>query len=258
MPDLEIRELEAIEDLRAAAAVWEEVWGERRIVTPELLRALATHGGEVLGAYRDGELVGAQMAFLGRMGDAPVLHSHVTGVLPGLQHAGIGSALKWAQRDWALARGIEIVTWTFDPMLARNAYVNLHKLGARAERFHRAFYGTMDDAFNLGERTDRLEIVWRLRDPRVVSAAEGDPQPARMQGAEPALESAPEGPRRRPVEAGLVTVQVPPDYLVLRSAEPELAARWRDAVADTLEHLLDRGYAGAGFLREGSYVLERA
>lgn len=258
MPEVEIRELTTLEELRDAANLYERVWGERPL-TVELMRAMSTHGCELLGAYLEGRMVGAQTAFLARSDGQISLHSHVTGVDTSVQLRGIGAALKWAQRDWALEHGIDLVTWTFDPMLARNAYFNLHKLGARAVGFHRDFYGVMRDAFNEGERSDRLEIEWRLRDPRVEDAAAGRlPAGAEPdEGAAPILRDEGGRPVAEPSDGRLLAVEVPSDYLELRERDRDLARAWRDAVAGALEDAFERGYRAVEFLRSGAYVLER-
>ena len=257
MPDLDIRELVEVDDLRSALELFERIWGTERMFAVEVLRALATHGSAVLGAFGPDGMVGAQVAFLGREGDVLLLHSHVTGVEPSLQHRGIGAALKWAQRDWALARGIELVTWTFDPMVSRNAYFNLRKLGASAGRFLRDFYGRMGDDINLDERSDRLEITWRLHDPRVERAAAGIPVERDVAGALPLLDADEGRPRRRPAEGEVLLVRVPSDYLGMRERDPDLARAWRDAAAESLEEAFASGYVAVDFLREGAYVLER-
>lgn len=243
MADLEIRELSELDDLHVVLELFEAIWGKERMFAVEVLRALSTHGSPILGAFRDGTMVGAQVGFLGRTGDQLLLHSHVTGVDPSLQHAGIGAALKWAQRDWALANGIGLVTWTFDPMISRNAYFNLRKLGARTHRFLRDFYGEMRDLFSGGDRSDRLEVSWNLRAPHVERAAGGE-----RDGR----------PLPSDVDAPRVLVRVPTEYLRLREEDVELARAWRDAVADALEGAFARGYAAVDFLRDGAYVLERA
>jgi predicted GNAT superfamily acetyltransferase len=257
MPEVEVRELSTLEELREASELYERVWGEP-VMSVELMRAMSAHGCELLGAYAGGRIVGAQTAFLSRHDDEIALHSHVTGVDATVQHQGIGAVLKWAQRDWALGHGIEVVTWTFDPMVARNAYFNLQKLGARAVRFLRNFYGVMSDAFNAGERSDRLEIRWELRHPRVEAAAEGRTEPgAGPEGLASLLRNREGRPVPADAEAEVATVEVPSDYLALRADDPDLARTWRDAVADALEGAFDRGYEAVGFLRSGAYLLER-
>ncbi len=255
---LEVRELASMEEVTAASELIDRIWGQPRNVPPALLRALATHGGEVLGAFEEGLLVGAQVAFVGRTEEELLLHSHITGVAPEAQYRGVGHALKVAQRAWCLDRGIEVVTWTFDPLVARNAYFNLQKLGAEADRFHRDFYGEMADAFNRGDRSDRLEVRWQLRSPRVEEAlGPGLPEPSETGAA--ALLGVENGlPRPDPdAEGTRLLIRVPLDYHGLREADPRAAARWRSAVGDALEGTIGRGWRATGFLRSGAYVLER-
>jgi predicted GNAT superfamily acetyltransferase len=238
MADPEIRELVSMDEMERAARLIDAIWGEDRIMTPALLRALSTHGNPVIGAFRGDELIGAQVGFLGMERGRTILHSHITGVARGLEHRGLGLELKRAQRDWCLANGIDTVTWTFDPMVARNAYFNLVKLGAVADRFHRDFYGAMQDELNVGDRSDRLEVRWELRSERVERALAGHP--------------------KEPDAIDTERVHVPEDYHALRQTDPEAASRWRDSVADALEEVLARGLRATWFLREGAYVLERA
>lgn len=238
MTDPEIRELVSMDELARAARLIDAIWGEDRIMTPALLRALSTHGNPVIGAFRGDDLIGAQVGFLGMERGKTILHSHITGVARGLEHRGLGLELKKAQRDWCLANGIDTVTWTFDPVVARNAYFNLVKLGAVADRFHRDFYGAMQDELNVGDRSDRLEVRWEIRSERVERALAGHP--------------------KEPDDIDTERVRVPQDYHALRQTDPEAARRWRDSVADALESLLARGLRATWFLREGAYVLERA
>lgn len=235
-----IRPLSSLDDVRAASALFDRIWGERRVMGAPLLRAMAAHGGQVLGAFDGEELTGALVGLVGLTEDRrPVLHSHITGVAPESQHRGVGFLLKRAQREWCLARGIDVVTWTMDPMVARNARFNIHKLGAVGSAFHRDYYGPMEDAFNRGERSDRLEIRWNLRSDRVAGAMEG-------RAAEPVVTDT------------TTVVRVPQDYHALRERDEAEARRRRDQVADELEAALAAGFEATGFLREGAYVMERA
>lgn len=198
------------------------------------------------------------MAFLGLDEGEVALHSYITGVLPRLEHRGIGFGLKMVQREWCLSSGIGTVTWTFDPLLARNAYFNLRKLGAVATRFHRDFYGPMTDAFNADDRTDRLTVRWEVGSPRVEAAVAGrlqipdDPNAGVLLDMEDGL------PRRRPVSSEpRALVRVPPDYLALRRRDMRTAVEWRNAAADVLQEAFESGHRAVDFLREGAYVLER-
>lgn len=253
---LEIRALSSLEDMREASALIDRVWGERRIVLPALLRALADHGNPVLGAFREERMVGAQMGFLGWEEGTLLLHSHITGVAPEDQHAGIGLELKRAQRAWCLERGIDTVTWTFDPLVARNAFFNLEKLGAVADRFHRDLYGPMNDAFNAGDRSDRLEVRWALRSARVEAALAGRLPEAAAGDAVLVDERAGVPVPGAPSDAPVLVVRIPLDYHVLRRADPGAGAAWRDAVGDALEQAMAAGYRATRFLRDGAYLLE--
>jgi predicted GNAT superfamily acetyltransferase len=252
---IEVRPLTSLSDVQRASALFDRIWQEPRVMGAPLLRAMAAHGGQVLGAFDGDRLVGALVGLIGLTEDRrPVLHSHITGVAPDAQHRGVGFLLKRAQRDWALARGIDTITWTMDPMVARNARFNLHKLGAIGSAFHRDYYGPMDDAFNRGDRSDRLEIRWELQSDRVERAMAG-PAP------EPDLEEArvvvgPHGERWER-EGPVLVIHVPEVYHALRETDAGEARRWRDAVADAFEELFGRGYRATGFARHGRYVLER-
>src|SRR5215213_9315834 len=216
--DVVVRELYRMEQLRTAQRLFEAVWrpagGDPSPMTGELLRALAHAGCYVVGAFAGTRMVGASAGFF----TAPpelALHSHITGVAPGREHRGVGFALKVHQRAWAMARGLGAVTWTFDPLVARNAWFNLAKLGATATGYLEDFYGPMTDAINAGTASDRLLLTWKLADPGVAAACAGRPRqpaPAAIEAAEPALTV---GPGLEPVAhqtgAATVTVAVPPD-----------------------------------------------
>ena len=260
---ISVRPIETLDQARAAAALFDRVWGERRVIGAPLLWAMASHGGQVLGAFRRDEIVGAQVGLVGLGEGRPTLHSHITGVLEEVQHHGVGLLLKTAQREWCLERGIEKVTWTFDPMVARNAYFNLVKLGALAVRFHREYYGDMEDAFNRGDRTDRLEVVWELESERVRRALGGAGSRERGEPAEAApvwVRDADGLPLREHLEDSptKIVVTVPPTYHAMRGDDPDRARRWRDAVADALEDAFGRGYRAVSFVRDSGYVLEQS
>ena len=250
--DVVIRELHRMEQLKAAQRLFEEVWrpaeGQPPPVTGELLRALAHAGSYVAGAYAGTRMVGASAGFFTAPPD-PALHSHITGVAPQGQHRGIGFALKVHQRAWALARGVPVVVWTFDPLVARNAWFNLAKLGATPTAYLEDFYGPMTDAINAGMASDRLLLTWKLDDPAVAAACAGRPRPPSPApgAAEPALTA---GPGLEPVAhdtgAPLVTVEVPPDVEALG---PGPRRAWREAVRQALGGRLAAGAAVTGFLR---------
>ena len=233
--ELHYRLLADLPDLAAASQVINAVWDDPSLTSPSMLRAYTWFGNPTIGAFADGRLVGASVGFLAPGGGVH-LHSHITGLLPGFQLAGVGFGLKAAQRDWCLAHGVDEVTWTFDPMLARNAHFNLRKLGARATAILPDFYGPMDDGINRGDETDRLEVHWLVASPSVADRMAGRPV-------------APMASER--------TVSLPDDYAALRATDPESARSERKRVRVELEEGFAAGLEVVDFV-QGRYLLARA
>ena len=260
-----VEELHDLAGLQAAARLYQDVWQtETRAapVSPDLMRALSHAGGYVAGAYDGGRLVAASLGF--HTGGAEAgLHSHISAVLPDVQGRDVGLAIKLHQRAWALERGLRTITWTYDPLLRRNAWFNLTKLGARAVGYLVDFYGVMDDAQNAGDESDRAVALWSLEAEHVVTAAEGirvepDVDALLRDGAVLALRDDDGVPRTTPLPAGTrqVLVQVPADIQALRGSDAALARRWRESSRAVLEPLLAGPYVATGFTRSGCYVLE--
>ena len=257
---VEIREVEELADLRAVHALCRTIWPSGSADSPvslEQLRAMTHAGNYAAAAYLDGELVGASIGFFA----APpgrVLHSHVTGVVAHARSRSVGFALKLHQRAWALARGLREVTWTFDPLVRRNAYLNLVKLAARPREYLIDFYGDLTDAVNAGQGSDRLLGAWDLTAPEVVAACEGRPSEADTSAVPPALAVSPDGrPSPARATAPTVRVAVPDDVEELRRRDPDLARAWRTAVRDVLHGLMSGGARVVGFSRTGGYVVEQ-
>jgi predicted GNAT superfamily acetyltransferase len=253
--------LHDLDTLTAASDLVADVWGtgeDDPQIRPELLRALTHAGNYAAGAYANGDLVGTIIGFLGRDDEGTYLHSHILGVSVAHRGANIGFALKSDQRAWALARGIDKVTWTFDPLVRRNAHFNLQKLGAHADSYLESFYGSMNDGINAGDESDRLLAVWRLSEMKATEAANGkldEPQPT---GAAEALQSDANGePQTVDVSAATVLCATPEDIVALRRTDPDRALRWRLALRKSLGAAMHDGYAVAGFTRSGWYVLSR-
>lgn len=261
-----VADLHELTEQRAAADLLCRVWGARstdQLINAATIRALAHSGNYVVGAYRAGQLIAASVAFLGlddglddqRTGH---LHSHITGVDRTGQSAGVGYALKQHQRAWSLARGIPAVRWTYDPLVRRNAYFNLHKLGASAREYLPDFYGAMDDGVNTGDTTDRLYISWELASPIAIAAARGhvsDVDP-RAIGAAVLLDRVDDEPVVRPADGPTLLVAMPTDIEALRARDLGAGLRWRRAVREVLGSAFTRGYAVRDVTRDGYYVLE--
>ncbi|MDN3353635.1 GNAT family N-acetyltransferase [Actinomadura sp. DC4] len=247
---VEIREIETTGELTAVSGLLSGIW-HRDAATPqltvEMLKALAKTGNYVSAAAYEGRLVGAAVAFFAAP-ERRRLHSHIAGVVDGHQARNVGHALKLHQRAWALRRGIPTITWTFDPLVRRNAYFNIAKLGARVMEYLPDFYGEMHDAVNAGDPSDRLLVAWDL-------LAGNTGPPVREAGT--ALAVGPDGgPRRDGWPAGApAIVAVPPDVERLRAERPRLAAEWRLAVRDVLGSALADGARIAEFRRDQGYVV---
>jgi predicted GNAT superfamily acetyltransferase len=248
--------LTTVEDADAVNHVIATTWGGQHL-DREVVRALAVSGNVPWGAVAGDELVGFVLGWAGVDEDGLHVHSHMLASVPDRRHRGVGYALKLAQRAQALDEGIGVVRWTFDPLVARNAWFNLGKLGAVIDRFSRSFYGEMEDDINRGERSDRCFVRWDLRPepgPWSVVAPEGLALTLRRLGdgmlVEPGLGGPPLG--------DVAIVEVPAEYHALRSTDPGLAERWRDATADAIDACLAAGMIGAAFWRERSaYVFAR-
>ncbi|WP_419999718.1 GNAT family N-acetyltransferase [Streptomyces boninensis] len=255
-----VRTISALPHLEAVAELFSGIWkpgGEAGLVTTELLRAMDKAGNYVTAAFEGEELVGACIGFFGPPPHG-TLHSHIAGVSARMRGRSVGFALKAHQRAWALARGAGQVSWTFDPLVRRNAYFNIGKLAAVPAEYLPNFYGRMDDGINGADDTDRLLVDWRLADPAVVAACHGEHRTSDTGPAAVALGITADG---RPAPGSAVgpraLVAVPADIEGLRRTDPACAAAWRAALRDVLGGLLAEGWRVDGFDRAGWYHLVR-
>ena len=249
---IRIRPLDTLAGVRDAAALFCSVWRTDPSAPPlaaEVMRAVEHAGGYVVGAYAQERLVGASSGFLGLRDGAPVLHSHITGVtVPG---RGIGLALKLHQRAWALARAVPAITWTFDPLVRRNAWFNVGKLGAVGVEYLVDFYGPMSDGVNAGESSDRLFTRWDLLTERPTPPTDRAAVVLAADGCRPAA------PRPVPPGVDVLLVALPPDVETLRTTDPAGARAWRLAVREVLVPAFASGYLACGVTPDGSLVLGR-
>jgi predicted GNAT superfamily acetyltransferase len=181
-PAIHIESFTTLEQFDECVALEEAVWGyDPADMIPRRVFLLASRiGGQVLGAFdtdRPGAPpIGFAMALPGYRNGHPYLHSHMVGVLPEHRNRGIARALKFAQREDALARGIELMEWTFDPLEIKNAHLNIAKLGAIVRRYQHNFYGPSSSPLQGGLPTDRVYAEWWLRSDRVQRSARNEPQ----------------------------------------------------------------------------------
>ncbi len=237
---IEIRQLYQFEEFEEAVRLQQTIWGFADIEMLPLRSFVVSRkvGGQLFGAYDGGEMVGFLIAVPGiKPGPRPYLHSHMLGVLPAYQNAGIGRRLKLRQREEALERGIELIEWTFDPLELKNAFFNLERLGAIARRYSLNQYGVTDSPLHGGLPTDRCIAEWWLDSPRVRAVLAG------------------EAVARRVKER----IVFPADMARIRSQDLGRAREIQKTNGEKFQRAFERGLAVTGFERgetEGIYLLE--
>ena len=255
-----IRSLSSVDEIAVLDDVFARVWGSRGhgFVPIELTQAMRFAGNYVVGAFLGDRMIGGSLGFFGEHEGRRHLHSHITGVLPDLQTKSLGYAIKLHQRAWAVDAGLDEVIWTFDPLIRRNAYFNLTKLGAEVVAYEENFYGeALDDDINAGDESDRAVVRWAVASPEVAATLA---HPSDRQGGdgEVILDQGPE-PRRGQARLGghgPLRAWVPPDIVAIRRSEPDLALRWRRALRATVGAAVAGGYVAVGMSRDGWYRLE--
>ena len=275
-----IRPVDTIEACQQAEEVQRLAWGMEdnlEVVPTHVLITAQKNGGIVLGAYDEDTMVGFVFGFLGRTpAGRDKLCSHMVGVIPKYQSHGIAEALKWEQRQFALQQGLDLVTWTYDPLQGRNAHLNIAKLGAICRTYIRNLYGEMQDALNAGLPTDRFLVEWWVRSPAVEARfthRDAWPHPTLEDLLEEGVAIINEvevndaglpatlswAPHRDPK----VLLEVPGDFQAIRKADLKLARDWRLLTRAIFEEYFDAGYAVVDFIshvedgqRRNFYVLE--
>jgi predicted GNAT superfamily acetyltransferase len=233
MTQPQIQLVSSIADTEAMSAFFRQVWADGPEVVPfDLALAVQHVGGYSAIATNEGKIVGASFGFQGSLDTQPgqrILHSHVTAATV----PGAGYALKQHQKQWAIENDIDAITWTFDPLVRRNAVFNFEKLGALGLEYLPNFYGTMTDSINAGDESDRLFTYWSMRD------------------------AAPSSTENEAAEVEAILVELPADIESLRKTDLAAAQGWRARVREVLEPALADGYRVTGILNRESLVLEK-
>jgi predicted GNAT superfamily acetyltransferase len=249
--EVQIRTATTLAGLDDARMVFDSVWLSSEggtEVQPNMAQAIIHAGGYCSVAYVGDQPVGAALGFVGRHRDSGWhvhLHSHVAAVLDGFRDRHIGSTIKTHQRVWALENEVPFVVWSFDPLVRRNAYVNLVKLGAQVRGYEIDFYGPMDDVMNAGDPSDRMFAWWEVSSDLAVRAAAGELSAIDLQA-------------RSDTGEDHLVVALPEDIIALRQSDPDAAKRYRFDVRQQLTDALAAGYRVTGISTNGDYVLERA
>ncbi len=231
---IEIRELHTLEEQFHARMIFDSVWpaANETQITSNLLQAMVHSGSYLVGVFDGSKVVGASFAFPAIEPEIH-LHSHMTAFIDTHRDLGLGTAVKMHQWAWAKERGYNSITWTFDPLVRRNARLNILKLGADIVSYHPNFYGNMADDLNSGDESDRLMVRWDTR----------SDQPApRTEIVDP------------PFDAELIAL--PLDIMEIRHSDPELSQRYRSQVRTAFMDGFAVGKKVIGFSAHNEYVLE--
>ena len=232
--NISIRPLTSLPDQVLGRMIFDHTWAmdAGTEITPNLLQAMIHSGAYLSGAFMDGECVGAAFAFPATTGGLH-LHSHMTAVLDKFRDKGIGHALKVDQYKWAKQNNYKEITWTFDPLVARNAKLNILKLGVDISAYYPNFYGDMPDELNAGDESDRvmasLRVVGDVPTPRTAISAP---------------------------DKSAVLIAIPSDIVAIRGKDLAENLRWRRSVRDEFVDVLARGGKVIGFSENNEYVVQ--
>lgn len=261
--DIEIRVCKTWDECVQCEEVQRQVWDMpdfRDVVPASFLITAAKNGGLLIGAFQGARMIGFAFGVLGSEGAGATRRlkhtSHMLGVLPDVRIKGLGALLKWRQRTEALEQGLDLMTWTYDPLQAINAYLNLARLGAIARRYTRNAYGEMTDALNTGIASDRFEVEWFLSHERV-AARQTRAAFTELPSDENIVytiawraETLPVIVAENPLRGELLCVEIPADLNALKAQDRGLAVEWRERTRSTFERAFALGYAGTDVTRE--------
>ncbi len=228
-----INELSTFPEMSEARSVFDSIWSihSGTEITPNLLQAMVHSGSYLSGAFIDDKCVGASFAFPATTGGLH-LHSHMTAVLDEYRDQGVGYALKIDQWHWAKKNNYSEISWTFDPLVSRNAKLNLIKLGVNISSYHPNFYGDMPDALNAGDESDRLMVSWKVV------------------GENPVQRELVSTPKPNDI-----LIQIPADIVAIRSKDREENLRWRRKVREQFLQSFEKSGQVVGFSKNSEYVV---
>lgn len=265
---LVLRDLYSLDDFRRVVALETQIWGLRDETVPSTVLAASVPRGAILvGALDAGELVGFSYAFPAITHGKLIQWSHMTGVADGYRDRGLGLRLKLAQRDRALAMGIERIDWSFDPLQAANAHFNLRRLGAVVEHYEVNVYGELASPLHGSMPTDRFIAQWWMASPHAMARIDGRDQPGPATPAGSVLLN----PTFRAgdwavcdwdspvVESPRLEVAIPAGYTQMLTLAPDVALLWRLTTRRLFQSLLAGGHRVLDFVRDqdggGRYVI---
>jgi predicted GNAT superfamily acetyltransferase len=267
MPPVTYRDLTTLDDFAAVVDLERRIWGPGyEDVVPAPILAISVHrGGILIGAFSDDRMIGFVYSLPGIKHGKPTQWSHMLGVVDAFRQAGIGYQLKLLQRDRALAIGVDLIEWTYDPLQAANAHLNFNKLGVVVEEYLENVYGESKSPLHQGNPTDRFVAEWHIRSSgtelgaKLVSPSSVSEVVAvnRTEWNEGWLESIDVD---LSVEAPRLAVEIPMGFTEMLARAPERAMAWRVCTRAIFTTYLDRGYRVVSFFldraaRKGVYLL---
>jgi len=255
-----VRDLTKYEEFLQVREVQQQIWGftQGEGLYPPMLKTAAENGGTIIGAFDGPKLIGFLFGFLGLHRDRRIkLCSQTMGILPEYRNKGVAATLKWAQRERVLANDIDLITWTYDPLEAPNARLNLRTLGGAAHVYRQNIYGENFGALSTGLPTDRFLVEWWIKSDRVQQRH--DRTAAEPIGVDSPIANAcagVTGDRRITaldlnLDAPIVRVEIPNDLHAIKKTNIALAQDWRLKTRDLFEAYFARGYEAADFVRAG-------
>ncbi|MDH3944389.1 MAG: GNAT family N-acetyltransferase [Anaerolineae bacterium] len=264
---IEIRLLETPAEMETIERLSLDVWpgSEMDVIPAHLLLTIAKNGGIVLGAFEKDRMIAYAFGFLGLHSlesNQEIKHcSHQLGVHPDYQSSGVGFKLKRAQWQLVRQQGLDLITWTYDPLLSLNANLNFAKLGAIANTYLRELYGQMRDGLNIGLPSDRIQMEWWVNSKRVIRRLSSQPRPRLdmahfLAAGVPQINHTSLDSNHWPVpetellpindEASephpVVLLEIPADFPQLKSADMQLASNWREHTRMAFEMMFSTGY----------------
>lgn len=265
------RDLTALDEFASVVELERRIWGTgyEDVVPVPILAITVMRGGTLIGAFaEDDSMIGFVYGLAALKRGRATHWSHMLGVVDEFRSAGVGHELKRLQRDRALAMGLDLVEWTYDPMQALNAHLNFAKLGVIVEEYEVNVYGTSTSPLHGGNPTDRFVAEWKITDPRVEQRLNGQAPLASILPIEPVLRTRRTGEWLEPaatdldVAAKRVSVEIPTGFTAMLSEAPELALHWRMTTREVFTTYFARGYRAVEFFldrpaRHGSYLLVR-
>ena len=269
--NIEIREIDEVAEMRAVEELQKEVWGipDLDVVPLTHLVAAKEAGGVLIGAFDGATVVAFVYGFPSFERGQLAHHSHMLAVKPEYRNLDLGRRLKLAQREHVIAQGIELMSWTFDPLQSLNAYFNFSKLGVVADRYLADFYGEDAASFLHQTGTDRLWVSWFVSSEDVKRQINGAGGNVNSDPGAPLVQvDADDSPKRNRYEEGLAadqaSIEIPADIDSLQQRSPEMAKRWRQETRWAFTESINAGYFVAGFTRAtcddrkiGKYLLKK-